>query len=142
MDYFLKNDFVHAIPVLKTAFDLDQRFDTARQNLIVAYILSGDQKSADVLFVEGYGRLDPPIDLFATVYQRSNNFVRLEAIYRSLIANIPANTSYRIALAKLLTGLGRRTEAIKSLREAVVSIPTFATDANILIEKLQKGEAI
>ncbi len=140
--YFLKNDFAHAIPVLTAAFDLDTRFDTARQNLIAAYILNGDQKNADKLLMEGYGRLDPPIDLFVTVYERARNFVRLEGIERSLVANIPANVSYRTNLAKLLAALGRRSEAIKSLREAIQFIPTFATDANILIEKIQKGENI
>ena len=140
--YFQKNDYVHAIPVLRAAFDLDTRFDTARQNLIAAYILSGDQKNADVLLLEGYGRLDPPIDLFAAVYTRAANYVRLEGITRSLVANIPANTGYRINLAKLLVGLGRRTEAILSLREAIQAIPTFATEGGSLIEKIQKGEAI
>ncbi|HJN62920.1 MAG TPA: O-antigen ligase family protein [Candidatus Paceibacterota bacterium] len=128
-----------AVNIAKTAYELDERFNTARIIYATTLIYNKQEDLAESLlnekFDENFG--DKRI---AIAYFRIGDFTKSINQWGNVIKQHPDNIQFRAALVGTLLGAGLREESIIELQKAAEVDPSFKEQADSLIQKIRAGE--
>jgi len=137
--YIKKSDFRNAESTLKEAFDLAPGFHQARVSLAAAYILNNKQNQADALLVEGFGTVNVPEQVLAQVYAVRKDYPRLLAIWQAFLETNHQNLDYWKNVAAVYLELGKYSDAIKTLENAIAENPSFKAEGESYITQIKSG---
>lgn len=137
--YIRQGDFKRAQSVLEKAFKLEPKFDQARINAVAGYILNDNQARADELLTEAYGRTDVAQPILAQVYSRKKDYPRLLAVWQAFLKSDRSKIEYWKNVAAIQLQLGKRTEAIQTLQEAITFTPSFKEEGEGYIQEIRAG---
>jgi len=135
--YIQKGDYQNAVRTLEKTFNDDRSFTSGRINLSAAYILNHQQGEADKLLIEEFGTTEVADNILSQVYSNIKDYNRLAGVWRAYVKNDPKNVEYYKNLAGAYLMANRNAEAIKSLEQAIIEVPSFKTEAENLIRQIK-----
>lgn len=135
--YLQRGDYKNAIMTLEKTFNLDKDFNSARLNLVAAYILNGQQSEADKLLIEAYGTVNVADKILVSVYSTVKNYPRLAGVWEGLVKNTPDNLEYWKSLAGAYMLAEDDVNAIRVLQEAMAAFPEFQQEGAEYIKQIR-----
>jgi O-antigen ligase len=124
-----------SLEVLREAYELEPRYDEAKMMYALALIYNKKFEEAEEMLAKvTEGRLDKRI---VRAYYDVGNSERAIVYARKLIEQNPVSENY-VTLSVLLAELGRKSEAIEVLREAIATDPMFKSQGEKFMEEIQE----
>lgn len=134
--YIKRGDYANAIKILEKSLEDDRSYNQARMNLVLVYILNNQQSEADRLLIEGFGATEVPDVLLVQIYSKVKNYERLIGAWRALAKRYPSDFEYQRNLAGAYLLNNQKTEAIRTLKEAILQFPDFKAEGEALIKQI------
>jgi len=133
------NNTEQGLAALKTAFELDQRYDAARLFYVAGLYLSGQDAPADALLTERYGTTVVDDDQLLQIYMNAKQFDRAESIWRLRITKDPQNAEIRLGLASVQFASCNLPATVATLKEIIALAPVSAPQMQELITQIENG---
>ncbi len=134
--YLNSNQLDQALAVLRRAYELDPAYPEARANLITVLILAGREDEAEEFRLSTNTTAEPR---YAQALAQRGKWDRALAIWKEIVEHEPRSPENRANLGLAYVQVGRRTDAVRELREAARLQPSFAPQAEELIRQIQGG---
>ena len=128
-----------AITALRTAFEEEPAYDTARVLYASAFYYTGDQKSGDALLVQKWGSVIVDNDQLLQVYTNTKQWPRAEDIWQLRIQGDPNNAQLHLGLASVYFQAGDTKSTIAELQKVGQLSPQLAAQMQTLISQIQSG---
>jgi O-antigen ligase/lipoprotein NlpI len=132
-------DTIDAIATMRTAFEEDQTYDTARILYASAYYYSGDTKDADQLIIERWGTVVVDDDQLLQVFTNTKQWARAEAIWNLRLKSDPNNANDHLGLAQVYFASGDKADTISELKLVSTLEPSVAAQMQTIITEIQNG---
>ncbi|TAJ15323.1 hypothetical protein EPO56_01190 [Patescibacteria group bacterium] len=136
----LRGNKEKALELFKTAFELDQGYDTARLYYAAALTRSGNKALSDTLLIEKFQTTAPDNDVLLQAYLDVRDYDAVIAIAKSRVVNDPKNVKKIVQLAAIYLEAGRRTEAIAALQQAIEADASFKAQGEYYIQEIASGK--
>ena len=140
--HLLQDNLDEAEELAQQAFESAPDYQQARIIYAATLIRNNKAEQADALLVPVYGTALVPELPIINAYALRNDLVILEQLWRARSEAFPEDVQARVSLAATLVELGRRTEAMGVLEQAVSDIPSFAPQGQEFIEAIRRGEVL
>lgn len=127
------------IQVLKEAFELEPRFDTARIYYASGLLYAGRVAEADALLVEKFGTVLVDNEQLLQVYINTKMFPRIIGIWSKRVEDNPDDPQMHIGLATGYFVSGDNKNAIAELEVAMQLSPTLAPQIQPIINQIKDG---
>lgn len=134
-----KGDANDAIATLRSAFEEEPAYDTARILFASAYYIAGDTTDGDKLIIDKWGTTIVDNDQLLQVYLNTKLYSRAEAIWQQRIKNDPKNVQLYLGLASVYFQAGDKDSTVATLKELAQISPADAAQVQTLISKIQDG---
>ncbi|MBI5221736.1 MAG: O-antigen ligase family protein, partial [Candidatus Magasanikbacteria bacterium] len=137
--YILKKDFVRALQFQEQAVALAPTIGTSHWFLGLTAVASGDIK-------RGLGEIEEAIRLnysltldrklyIIDLYAGDKQYDKVVTWYRELIAEDPENVTWYVKLATTYAVMGKKTEALTTVQQAVTMYPPLQSEADKFIKQ-------
>jgi O-antigen ligase/Flp pilus assembly protein TadD len=130
---------IDAIASMRTAFEEDQSYDTARILYASAYYYAGDTKDGDQLLIDKWGTVVVDNDQLLQVYDNLKQWGRAEGIWKLRIEKSPNDAQLHLGLASTYFQAGDKADTIAELQTVAKLSPTLAAQMQSLITQIQNG---
>ncbi|MBU1179222.1 O-antigen ligase family protein [Patescibacteria group bacterium] len=144
--YFVKIEILfvveqnqEALVAAKKAYDLDSSYAEAAKNLAIAYIVAGDEKSAEELLLKTFSRTIIADGTLMAAYARMGNYEKVKQIWEEFINQDPGNAQYHVNLSATYYQLGEKEKAINELQIAIQLNPQFKQQGEYYINEIVSG---
>ena len=131
-----------ALQLFKEAFELEPRYDLAREYYIATALRAGEKELAEQLLIERYDTLTPDSGIILQAYIDTGDFEKVIHIAEARVEKDPTNFDLRTQLAGAYLLVERRADAIQQLREAGKLRPEVQSQVDQYIQQIQAGEDI
>lgn len=128
-----------ALEWLKKAYDLAPEYDLARSLYASALIQNGAYNLAEPILIEQFGTVTPNDANVLAAYLSVRDFGRVLTIAEGRLAESPDNPRYHIDLASVYLEMGRRSDAISKIREAIALDASFKDQGEYFIKEIEAG---
>lgn len=135
----LRGDNEKALEWFKTAFELDEGYDSARLYYAAALTRSGNKALSDSLLLEKFQTTTPDNDVLLRAYLDVHDYDAVIAVAKSRVANDSKNVEKIVQLAAIYLEAGRRTEAISALKQAIEVDGSFKSQGEYYIQEIAAG---
>jgi O-antigen ligase/TPR repeat protein len=146
-NYLTRNDFPHAIEVLKEAVKLEPHFIGAQMNLAFIALNANQGDITEQAFQDVMKDLPPDyhsgsdaqaFTRVADLYVQKQNFVKARQWYEAIVSINPDNAQYHANLGGIYLRLGQKEKAIAEVKRAAEIDPDhFSKQADDFIKSLQ-----
>ncbi len=130
---------IDAVATLRTAFESEKNYDTARVLYASAYYYAGDTAQGDALLIEKWGSVVVDNDQLMQVYTNTKQWSRAVAIWKLRISKDDTNVQLRLGLAGVYFASGDNASTIAELRAVAKLQPASAGQMETLIKQIQDG---
>jgi tetratricopeptide (TPR) repeat protein len=137
--HLLKGEVSQALPVLKKAYDLEPKFDTARIYYAAGLLYAGRTNEADQLLLERFNTIVPDDELLLQVYLNTRQFERVVGMWVNRVEKDPNNADMHLGLANALFVAGDKEGAIGELRRVAELRPAMKDQVEELISQIISG---
>lgn len=137
--YLQKGDSVHALEVLKKAFELDPTYETARVLYAGAFYYAGKKAEGDAILKEGFQTVLYDNDQLLQIYTNTKQYDRIIGIWKIRVEADPKNADKHLALASAYFAAGDGVNTIAELKKVAEINPSMAAQAQSLITQIQNG---
>lgn len=137
--YLNKNEREKALVLLKNAFELDKSYLDARKVYAVAAIYNGEDKLTEELLIPEFKTVLVPDEMIIKAYFDTNQFGKVISIEREEIPKNPTNIQNRLYLISSYLKLGRPSEAIKEVENAIEAVPAYKEQGEKVITEIRSG---
>ncbi len=141
--YFGENNTQKALELAKEAALLDPAYPAARSNVAVLSVLVRDFDTADkeIEALIKMGKADAEdFQKWGSVYAGAGKLGRAEEFYKKAVLLDPKNIQLRVNLSAVYFGLGRKSESIKALEDAISQDPAFKEQGEQFINQIVSGQ--
>lgn len=125
--------------ILKETYELDSNFTEARKMYLLGAIYTGntvlEQELASGLS-EGFEATD---NRFIQAYVNTGRYNDLLDVWQAKVRQEPGNVQHYVSLAATYLELGRREDAVSTLRQAIEIEPRFKEQGEQFIEGIRSG---
>lgn len=128
-----------ALDWFRQAFELEPSYDTARVYYAATAIRLGQTSLADSLLNEGFGTAAPDNGIILQAYLDVGNLSRVLEIAQTRVERNPEDAQKQLELASVYLQLGRRSDAINAIREAIRLEPSFKDEGERYISDIEAG---
>ncbi len=132
-------DTINAIATMRTAFEEEQGYDTARVLYASAYYYAGDLTHGDQLLIDKWGTVIVDNDQLLQVYTNIKQWGRAENIWKLRISKDQNNTQLHLGLASTYFKAGDNASTIAELQTIAKLDPSTAAQMQTLITKIKDG---
>ncbi|MDO8183416.1 MAG: O-antigen ligase family protein [bacterium] len=137
--YIAKKDYKKAYELAQKVYELEPRYDLARNMYAASAILLGDNKTASSVLIERYGT-DTLFDLkILQAYADTKQYDKIITTYEKRILEKPDDAQTKFSLSVAYVKIGQRQMAIKTLEDAIVQNPVIKDTAIFFISEIQAG---
>jgi tetratricopeptide (TPR) repeat protein/O-antigen ligase len=137
--YLQKGDSAKAIEVLKKAYDLEPKYETARIMYAGALYYAGRTAEADALLMEAFKTVLYDNDQLLQVYTNTKKFDRVVGIWKARVEQSPKDSNIMLGLASAYFAAGDGPNTIATLKKVAELNPTQAGEVQNLITQIQNG---
>src|SRR3989338_3610061 len=141
--YFYEKDIKKALEFTKEAVDLDPSYPAPHSNLAVLAALAKDFDTADkeIETLRKMGKADAEdLQKWGSVYAGAGKLGRAADFYQEAILLDQQNIQLRVNLSAVYFGLGRKSESIKALEDAISQDPAFKEQGELFIKQINSGQ--
>ncbi len=128
-----------ALTALKSAYDLEPRYDSARILYAAGYYYAGQLAQGDALLKERFGSTTFDNDQLLQVYMNAKLYDRAAAVWQGRIEKDPKNVQFHLGLASTYFAAGKKAETIAALRQIATIDPRAAVQMQQLITQIENG---
>lgn len=139
ISYYEQRKIDDAITWFKKAFDLNERYDTARVFYAVAAIENNDREVADLLLNDRYGTVTPDNDFLLQAYVGMKDYQRVIGVLKSKLETNPTDSELHIKLSNAYLTVGDRESAIAEVRKSMELDPSLKAEGEQFIEDIEAG---
>ncbi len=132
-------DLKGALEWFKKAFDLDPRYDTARNFYAATAIRLGDRALSNKLLMDRYNMTTPDDGFILQAYIDVKDFGSVLAISKLRSEKNPLDAKMHLELAAAYLQAGDRPNSILEIRTAIELDPTFKEQGEFYISEIQAG---
>ncbi|MBU3968882.1 O-antigen ligase family protein [Patescibacteria group bacterium] len=137
--YLNKGEKEKALDLFKKAFESDESYLDARKIYAVGAIYNRKDKLVEDLLIPEFGTILVPDDFIIKAYFDTNQFDKVIQIEKEGLKKDPTNIQGRLYLISSYLKQGRKTEAIKEVKEAIKAIPSFEKQGEQIIKEIESG---
>ena len=137
--YLNKGKKEKALDLFKKAFESDESYLDARKIYAVGAIYNRKDKLVEDLLIPEFGTILVPDDFIIKAYFDTNQFDKVIQIEKEGLKKDPTNIQGRLYLISSYLKQGRKTEAIKEVKEAIKAIPSFEKQGEQIIKEIESG---
>jgi len=137
--YLLEKDFPRAIDMQKRAVAADQSISTSHWFLGLSYVASGDiprgLAEIEVAISKGYSLSRGQTLYVIDLYAEAKKYATVIEWYKKLHEAEPENIDWYIKLATAYALNGQKSEALKTVKEAIANYPPLQAEAAKFIKQ-------
>lgn len=138
-NYVNSGNSAEGFATLKAAYDLAPTYREAVINYAATALYEGRTDIAYPLLIDAFGTRFADDDRIIQAYEARGDFAAIVEIYEGRRDRNPNNPQLRIQLAAAYIQVGRRSDAIAEIREAIRIEPGFRQQGEFYISEIEAG---
>ncbi|OGG42983.1 hypothetical protein A2841_00305 [Candidatus Kaiserbacteria bacterium RIFCSPHIGHO2_01_FULL_48_10] len=139
ISYHDQENLDEAAAWFKKAFDLDQRFDTARVFYAVSAIEKGDSTLAESLLMPRFGTVTPDNDFILQAYLNKKDYQSVIGVLKNKALGNPSDPQPHIQLSNVYLQIGDRKSAIAEIKNSIELDPSLKAEGEQYIQEIEAG---